>query len=381
MPTSHVVVVGAGIVGLAHAWMAALRGHRVTLLERSPRAAGASIRNFGMVWPIGQPAGALQATALRSRARWLEAAQGAGFWIDPCGSLHLAHRDDEAAVVEEFAARAPDVGIECRLLSAAAVLERTPAANPAGLRCGLWSPAECAVDPPEAIRQLPGWLAARYGVECRFATAVTRIERDRTVVIETAAGDRLSCDRAIVAGGADLESLFPRELAAAGLTRCKLQMLRTGAQPDGWRAGCHLASGLTLRHYASFAGCPSLPALRARIARETPELDLHGIHVMIAQTGSGEVILGDSHHYDEAIEPFDSELVESLILRELSRAYRLPEWSIAARWHGIYAKLPGACQWRAEPLPGVHLVTGLGGAGMTMAFGLADEAWMEWDDA
>jgi glycine/D-amino acid oxidase-like deaminating enzyme len=43
------VVVGAGILGLAHAYHLAKRGRRVVVVERSPKAMGASVRNFGML--------------------------------------------------------------------------------------------------------------------------------------------------------------------------------------------------------------------------------------------------------------------------------------------------------------------------------------------
>lgn len=91
---ADVAVVGGGIVGLAFAWEAARRGRSVVLFDRTPVPQGASVRNFGMVWPIGQVPGADYARALRSRERWLELKRKAGVWAEECGSLHLAHERD-----------------------------------------------------------------------------------------------------------------------------------------------------------------------------------------------------------------------------------------------------------------------------------------------
>src|SRR5262249_35166102 len=88
-------IVGAGIVGLAHAYHLARRGRRVIVLERGERAQGASVRNFGMLWPIGQPAGPPRKLALRSLEIWRQVLQASGLWHDSAGSLHLAYRDDE----------------------------------------------------------------------------------------------------------------------------------------------------------------------------------------------------------------------------------------------------------------------------------------------
>ena len=51
------VVVGAGIVGLAHAYTAAKRGLQVCVVERDAACVGASIRNFGFITVTGQGAG------------------------------------------------------------------------------------------------------------------------------------------------------------------------------------------------------------------------------------------------------------------------------------------------------------------------------------
>jgi D-hydroxyproline dehydrogenase subunit beta len=371
-PVERVGVVGAGIVGLAHAWSAARRGHRVTVFERGAAAAGASVRNFGMIWPIGQPSGEAHALALRSRQAWLELARDAGLWVNSCGSIHLAHREDELAVLEDFASAAPDLGYTVELLTRTEVLRRSGAANPDGLLGGLFSSTELAINPLTAVRKLPEWLASRLNVSFELGTTITTVELGQ---VRSADGRTWAFDRIIVCGGSDFETLFPEIFRDAGLSRCKLQMLKTVPQPLGSTFGPHLASGLTLRHYANFAVAGSLEALRRRIAAETPELDHFGIHVMASQNDAGEVILGDSHEYGSAIEPFDKAVIDNLMLRELGRVIHLSSWEIAERWHGVYAKNGTRPVFESEPMSGVHIRTATGGAGMTMSFGLAERFW------
>jgi glycine/D-amino acid oxidase-like deaminating enzyme len=64
------IVVGAGIAGLAAARTLAVRGCKVTVLEKTQRATGASIRNFGMILPVGQADGKYYERAMLSRQIW-----------------------------------------------------------------------------------------------------------------------------------------------------------------------------------------------------------------------------------------------------------------------------------------------------------------------
>jgi D-hydroxyproline dehydrogenase subunit beta len=262
------------------------------------------------------------------------------------------------------------------LLSRGETLAQAPAANPDGLIGALFSRSEVGVNPRAAIRGIPSWLADTFKVAFEFETAITRVD-DTTAI--SSSGRTWNFDRLIVCGGADFETLFPQILGHSGLKRCKLQMLRTNPQPTNWRIGPLLASGLTLRHYKNFEICPSLTELKRRIAVETPELDRYGIHVMASQTQKGSVILGDSHEYDDAIEPFDKAVIDESMLRELRSIIRLPDWTICEHWHGIYAKHPELPIFAAEPTPNVFIRFGPGGAGMTMAFGLAERDWEHWD--
>jgi FAD dependent oxidoreductase TIGR03364 len=247
-PRVDVAIVGAGILGLAHAYLAAKAGKSVVVLERSPRAAGASVRNFGMVWPIGQPAGTMLSLSLRSRELWLEILDHAKLPRRETGSLHVAYRSDEAAVAQEFAELAPKLGYQCSWLKPCEVLERSHAVQPEGLAGGLWSSTELTIDPRQVIQSLPGFLAEQYNVHFVFATAVTAIEPP---LVQTGSG-RWHAETVIVCSGDDFETLYPQHYAASGLTRCKLQMMRTAPQPDGWQLGPSLAAGRLsgLRHAA-----------------------------------------------------------------------------------------------------------------------------------
>ena len=111
-----------------------------------------------------------------------------------------------------------------------------------------------------------------------------------------------------------------------------------------------------------------------------PEFVRLGIHVMAAQNFLGEVVIGDSHEYDDAIEPFDKPAIDALILGHLRGMVRLPDPTIAATWHGLYAKHPTLPLFTADPLPGVKIVTAPGGSGMTMSFGFAEQVWERWTD-
>ncbi|MCW3096248.1 MAG: dependent oxidoreductase [Chthonomonadaceae bacterium] len=361
-------VVGAGVLGLAHAYHLAKQGQRVVVFERSPQAVGASIRNFGMLWPIGQTAGEMYAMAIRSREIWLEALQQSGIWHERTGSLHLAYHEDEEQVLREFAAEASHSGYQCALLTPAQIQERSRAVHPDGLRAGLWSPTEVCVDPPTTIASLPGYLTRQYGVTFHFDTAVTACGDGMLL----AGGHEWRAERLYVCGGDDFQTLFPDVLQSSGMIRCKLQMLRSQPMEGRWRLGPMLAAGLTLRHYKSFQNCPSLSALKQRVAAETPLYDRYGIHVMASQNGKGELVLGDSHEYDADISPFDKSEIDALILDYLQTFLRTPDLRIASRWHGVYAKHPTEPYLVLHPTANTTVVTGVGGAGMTLSFGLAE---------
>lgn len=369
MGKGNAIVVGAGIVGLATARALAARGYSVTILERNHRAVGASIRNFGMVWPVGQPSGELYDAARRSREIWEELCRGAGIFHDPVGSLHLAYHADEAMVLEElYDVYKGDRPFEW--LKPDEVLRRSPAAVPEGLLGGLYSSSEMIVDPREAIWAFPEYLGSKYDIRFIWGASVREVGDH---VVHTAE-ESYPADLVVVCSGMEFETLYPEIFARESAVKCKLQMMRLVAQPDNWRIGPSLCGGLSLIHYHSFKAAPSLPALKARYETEMADYLHWGIHVMVSQNGKGELTIGDSHEYGHTHDPFDKFFINDMILKYLKTFARFRSDEMLESWNGIYTKLMnGNPYFFHSPQKDVYVFNGVGGNGMTLSFGLAEK--------
>ena len=355
-------VIGAGIVGLAHAWAASLRGDAVTVYERDLQACGASIRNFGLGLVLGQPAGELFDLAQQSRALWLEFFAATGCWHKAEGSLVVARNVAELRVLEAFqAARGAHYGTA--LLGPSGLASH----HVAGLG-GLFSVSEIAMDARQVLVRLTRWLAEQHGVVFEFGVQVHGIELPQ---LETSRGKR-AADEVVLCSGHDFQTLYPQHFAALGLRHCSLQMQRVAKA--GLHLGPTLMTGLSTLHYAAFTECAALAeplaALRNDIAQREPALLEHGIHLIVQQVGpDGDLIIGDSHSIAAAASPFNPAVVDKLIL-ELAES--LLQWplEVRERWQGVYAS--GRRPYEVlHPAASVQAVTLTSGIGMSIAFALA----------
>ena len=362
------IVIGAGIAGLATARALAVRGYKVSVIERNDKAVGASIRNFGMLWPIGQPDGVLYERAMLSRSIWKEVCDEAGIWYDEKGSLHLASNDIERKVLQELREIYQERNYQ--VLTPAETILRSPAIVTADLKGALYSPDEIIVDPREAIAKIPMWLKEKFAVKFYWGKTVTGISYPAVFMGK----EKIEADKIYVCSGADFETLYPEIYASQPLTKCKLQMMRMAAQPASWRIGPALCGGLSLIHYTSFKAAPSLPELKRRYELEYPDHIRWGIHVMVSQNQAGELTVGDSHEYGLTHEPFDKTGINQLILSYLNKMASFKDETVIETWNGIYPKLTnGKTELVLQPESGVMIINGVGGAGMTLSFGLCEQ--------
>jgi FAD dependent oxidoreductase TIGR03364 len=359
-----VAIVGAGIVGLAHALAAARHGRRIVVIDRDARANGASIRNFGFATATGQERGAVWRRACRSCEVWDEVAAAARIPVEHRGVAVVARRPEARRVLEAYLAT--EMGESCHLLEPAEARRRLPMLAPEQLSAVLWSGRELRVDSRSAIPAMARWLAEAHGVTFLRSTLVRAV---MPPVIETTSG-RVTAETCIVCPGDDVLALFPERIAAYGVRKCKLHMMRLAA--PGWRLPAAVMSDLGIGRYAGFAALPEAAALRQRLASEQAEALANGVHLIVVQGADGSLVVGDSHHYDDTPDPFAPASVDESILDEYRSVFAERPPEVVERWCGTYAS-SDRVMFVDAPLDGVRLVMITSGTGASTAFAIAEE--------
>ncbi|MFG3224590.1 TIGR03364 family FAD-dependent oxidoreductase [Kitasatospora sp. NPDC048194] len=371
---SDVVIVGAGIIGLAHAFEALSNGLSVTVLDRDRQPVGASVRNFGHCCISAQD-GELLALAQRSRPGWLRAAKASGIWAEEAGTLVVARSATEAAVLEEL--RAERGGDAVRLRTAAetaALLGRTDggargdggSSGSGGPVGGALLPADLRVNPREAAPGLARWVAEQPHGRILWGTAVTGVEPG---TVHTTRGP-VHGDRILICVGHDLDYLFPDLAEDHGIQRCRLTMARAAA-PAAFRTHAAVLTATSMLRYDAFTGRPSAARLREEVQGHSAELLEIGANVMFTRLPDGTVLVGDSHHYDATTPPFVDERTAELLIGAVADVLGVQRLRILERWQGVYASSPRGPLLVRDLAPGVRALSVTSGIGMTLSFGLA----------
>lgn len=203
------VIVGGGVIGLACAWRAAVRGLDVVVLERERPGAGASNVAAGMLAPVGEASFGeerLLDLTLESHRLWprfaaeLAAASGLEAGYHELGALHLALDRDESAELRRRFELMRSLELEASWMRPRACRELEPGLATT-VAAGVHAPHEAAVDPRAMIAALEGAIEAAGGrIEIGEAAAALG-DGDRIAGVRTTAGAELHAETVVVAAG------------------------------------------------------------------------------------------------------------------------------------------------------------------------------------
>jgi len=179
---ADIIVIGAGVVGLAVAYEAARRGHSVLVLERDRVGAGAAGVAAGMLAPASEaecedtPFLSLALESCELYPEWVasvEADSGIGCRYRSEGSLLVALHRDHFEELERLAAIQRQLGLEVTWLDSAAIQAREPALSPRVVG-GLLAEGDRQIDPRTYMASMVAAVRARGG-EILLGARVTSI--------------------------------------------------------------------------------------------------------------------------------------------------------------------------------------------------------------
>jgi L-2-hydroxyglutarate oxidase LhgO len=356
----QVLVVGAGVIGLAIARTAALRGHDVTVAEVTGGIAnGVSSRNSevihgGLYYPTNTQR-ALH--CVRGRRMLYDYCATHGVGHRKCGKLVVATNDGELAKVETIMAQAKTNGVEGVEMvggNAARAMEEELLTVGA-----LWSPETGIIDSHGYMLALQGDLEDRGGM-IAFETPVERLSYKAP-------------HWQVQFGGRDAGTVeFDAVINAAGLGAQPLAR-RIEGYPDGKVPRLVLAKG----NYFGFAGKPVF----SRLIYPTPVDGGLGVHVTLDL--AGRMRFGpDVEWISEESYTVDPRRADSFYQRIRTYWPRLPDQSLVPDYCGIRPKLTGQGEGQADfmivgppghGMPRLVNLFGIESPGLTSSLSIAED--------
>lgn len=216
-----IVVIGAGLIGLATAWRLAAAGAQVTLCDPTPGARTSSVA-AGMLAPVTEVEygeDELLALNLAGAAAWpsfaaeLEALTGLPAGLHHTGTLSVAYDADDAASLRRLASYQRRLGLEVEELTGREARKREPLLAP-GVSGGVWVPGDHSVDNRRAVAALLRATELSGVRTVRQQVARVVVEGGTAVGVDLADGSSIRAEHVVAAGGpwsAQLEGV-PQEL-------------------------------------------------------------------------------------------------------------------------------------------------------------------------
>ena len=291
---AEIVIIGAGVIGLAIAFELVRRNRSVLVLERDRVGAGATWASAGMLAPVSEAEAeepAMVELALESHRRYpefveaVEAASGLSCGFRQDGTLVVALGRDEEEELEHLRVAQQSRGLRSIPLTADEVFEREPHLS-GWVTGGLLAAEDYQVDPRLLVKALAAAIRTGGG-SIQEGTQVDTLEAEgaRLRRVSGQRGGReftVVCDVAVVAAGAWSSAAIDSPVSEFGIRPVKGQI-------------CRLRGPRLTRHVI-----------------RTPEVYLVG-------RGSGELVVGGTMEESG----FDSSPTAGAVMDLLRRAWRV----------------------------------------------------------
>lgn len=379
MPTNKLkfdlIVIGSGVLGSFFAFHAVRLGKSVLVLEKDSAPQGATTRNFGQIVPSGMDR-TWQRIGRESIRIYNQLQQETELSIRNLGSIYLASDQEELTLLEELRTINREEDYPSILLTPKECIQRLPQLREDYCVGGLFFPEELSVNPRQMIFRLHEFLKQQSRFQIRYQHPVISLQPEPdSVVVRVSGGEQFVADHVCVCNGSDFQMLLPNLFRNSDLQAVKLQMVRLSPQPEIQMPG-NILTGLSIRRYESFSECPSWTEIKQN---EDPDSfsKQWGVHILFKQEADGSIILGDSHEYASvaANESFSFDHQESItryFIDQAQQIFNLTRWEMESQWSGVYCQTPDPSGIFNKVIDErIHVVTGIGGKGMTASAGYA----------